>query len=158
MWAADWNEVAFTDESRICLQHHDGRIRVLRHHGERTTTLVLHSVLWVWPQSYFNRIIRDHTWFQRLSKYCPKVLRYHQTELLPLSARSPDLPPIENMWSMVAQRLTQITPPAVTTNQLWQHIEATWSSVPQEHNQSFFESMPKRVTAVISSNGGYSGN
>ncbi|GFW71927.1 transposable element Tcb1 transposase [Trichonephila clavipes] len=33
--AAEWNEVVFTDESRICLQHHDGRIRVWRHHGER---------------------------------------------------------------------------------------------------------------------------
>ncbi|GFY26653.1 transposable element Tc1 transposase [Trichonephila clavipes] len=28
MWAAEWNEVVFTDESSICLQHHDGRIRV----------------------------------------------------------------------------------------------------------------------------------
>ncbi|GFX44303.1 transposable element Tcb1 transposase [Trichonephila clavipes] len=28
MWKAEWNEVLFTDESRICLQHHDGRIRV----------------------------------------------------------------------------------------------------------------------------------
>ncbi|GFU97639.1 transposable element Tcb1 transposase [Trichonephila clavipes] len=28
MWAAEWNEVVFTDESRICLKHHDGRIRV----------------------------------------------------------------------------------------------------------------------------------
>ncbi|GFY06358.1 transposable element Tcb1 transposase [Trichonephila clavipes] len=28
MWVAEWNEVVFTDESRICLQHHDGRIRV----------------------------------------------------------------------------------------------------------------------------------
>ncbi|GFX67036.1 transposable element Tcb1 transposase [Trichonephila clavipes] len=35
MWVAEWNEVAFTDESRICLQYHDGRIRVWRHHGER---------------------------------------------------------------------------------------------------------------------------
>ncbi|GFW06894.1 transposable element Tcb1 transposase [Trichonephila clavipes] len=25
MWVAEWNEVVFTDESRICLQHHDGR-------------------------------------------------------------------------------------------------------------------------------------
>ncbi|GFX19159.1 transposable element Tcb1 transposase [Trichonephila clavipes] len=33
----------------------------------------------------------------------------HQIELLPWTARSPDLSPIENMWSMVAQRLTQIT-------------------------------------------------
>ncbi|GFW67466.1 uncharacterized protein TNCV_3391371 [Trichonephila clavipes] len=35
MWGAKWNEVAFTEESRICLQHHDGRIRVWRHRGER---------------------------------------------------------------------------------------------------------------------------
>ncbi|GFW85075.1 transposable element Tcb1 transposase [Trichonephila clavipes] len=35
MWVAEWNEVAFTDESRICLQQHDGRIRVWRHRGER---------------------------------------------------------------------------------------------------------------------------
>ncbi|GFU19134.1 transposable element Tcb1 transposase [Trichonephila clavipes] len=35
MWVAEWNEVVFTDESRISLQHHDGRIRVWRHRGER---------------------------------------------------------------------------------------------------------------------------
>ncbi|UYV78859.1 hypothetical protein LAZ67_17000028, partial [Cordylochernes scorpioides] len=35
MWAAEWNEIAFTDESRYCLQHHDGRIRVRKHRGER---------------------------------------------------------------------------------------------------------------------------
>ncbi|GFS94819.1 transposable element Tcb1 transposase [Trichonephila clavipes] len=28
IWAAEWNEVVFTDELRICLQHYDGRIRV----------------------------------------------------------------------------------------------------------------------------------
>ncbi|GFU51930.1 transposable element Tcb1 transposase [Trichonephila clavipes] len=35
MWAAEWNEVVFTDESRICLHRHDGRIRVWRHRGKR---------------------------------------------------------------------------------------------------------------------------
>ncbi|GFT62506.1 hypothetical protein TNCV_4601031 [Trichonephila clavipes] len=35
MWVAVWNEVIFTDESRICLQHHDGRIRVWRHRGDK---------------------------------------------------------------------------------------------------------------------------
>ncbi|GFS76802.1 transposable element Tcb1 transposase [Trichonephila clavipes] len=39
----------------------------------------------------------------------------HQIELLPWPARSPDLSPIENMWSMVAQRLTHITPPSCHT-------------------------------------------
>ncbi|GFU12999.1 transposable element Tcb1 transposase [Trichonephila clavipes] len=34
IWVAEWNEAVFSDESRICLQHHDGRIRVRRHRGE----------------------------------------------------------------------------------------------------------------------------
>ncbi|GFX71327.1 transposable element Tcb1 transposase [Trichonephila clavipes] len=47
-----------------------------------------------------------------------------EIELLPWPARSSDLSPIENMWSMVAQRLIQITPPAATPDQLWQRVEA----------------------------------
>ncbi|GFU87781.1 transposable element Tcb1 transposase [Trichonephila clavipes] len=35
IWTAELNEVVCTNESRICLQHHDGRIRVWRHRGER---------------------------------------------------------------------------------------------------------------------------
>ncbi|GFV16683.1 transposable element Tcb1 transposase [Trichonephila clavipes] len=34
-WRTEWNDIAFIDESRFCLQHHDGRIRDWRHHGER---------------------------------------------------------------------------------------------------------------------------
>ncbi|GFY29687.1 transposable element Tcb1 transposase [Trichonephila clavipes] len=62
------------------------------------------------------------------------------------------------MWSMVAQRLTQITPQAATPDPLWQRVEAAWSAVLQEHIQSLFESMPRCVAAVISNNGGYSGH
>ncbi|GFS63923.1 transposable element Tcb1 transposase [Trichonephila clavipes] len=62
----------------------------------------------------------------------------HQIKLLPWPARSPDLLPIEIMWSMVAQRLTQITPPAAAPDQLWQRVEAVWSAVSQEHIQSLF--------------------
>ncbi|GFV58387.1 SCAN domain-containing protein 3 [Trichonephila clavipes] len=58
---------------------------------------------------------------------------------------------------MVAERLIQITHPAATPDQLWQRVEAAWSAVPQEHIQSLFESMPRRMAAVISNNGSYSG-
>ncbi|GFT96266.1 transposable element Tcb1 transposase [Trichonephila clavipes] len=50
-----------------------------------------------------------------------------------------------------------IIPPAATPDLLWQRVEAAWSAVPQEHIQSLFESIPRRVAAVISNNGGYSG-
>ncbi|GFW34617.1 transposable element Tcb1 transposase [Trichonephila clavipes] len=79
-------------------------------------------------------------------------------ELLLWPARSLDLSPMENMWSMVSQRLTQITlPPAATPYQLWKCAEAAWSVVSQEHIQSLLESMSRLVAAVISSNDGYSG-
>ncbi|GFX68314.1 transposable element Tcb1 transposase [Trichonephila clavipes] len=89
---------------------------------------------------------------------CNTCVMHHHTGPAPgiMPARSPDLTPIENMWSMVGQQLSQITPPAATLDQLWQRVEAAWSAVPQEHIQSLFESMPRRVAAMISNNSGYS--
>ncbi|GFS72742.1 transposable element Tcb1 transposase [Trichonephila clavipes] len=34
-WTTEWNVNVFIDESRFCLQYHDGLIRVWRHHGQR---------------------------------------------------------------------------------------------------------------------------
>ncbi|GFW36002.1 transposable element Tcb1 transposase [Trichonephila clavipes] len=143
MWVAEWNEVVFTDESRICLLHHDGRIRVWRHRGEKM----------------FNScVIHCHT------VPTPDIIAHGMPalHLLGIGASCPSLPsglfssPIENMWSMVAQRLTQITPPADTPDQHWQRVAAAWSVLPQEHIQSIFESMPRLVAVVISNNGDYS--
>ncbi|GFT31341.1 transposable element Tcb1 transposase [Trichonephila clavipes] len=61
----------------------------------------------------------------------------HQIESLPWPARSPDLLPIENTWSMVAQRLTQIKPPAATSDQLWHCVESAWSAVPPRTHPKF---------------------
>ncbi|GFY03030.1 transposable element Tcb1 transposase [Trichonephila clavipes] len=63
----------------------------------------------------------------------PVVLPYIQIELLPWPARSPDLLPIENIWFMVSQQLTHITPLAATPDQLWQRVEAAWSASPLKH-------------------------
>ncbi|GFW05837.1 transposable element Tcb1 transposase [Trichonephila clavipes] len=172
MCAAEWNEVVFTDESRICLQHHDGRIRVWRHRREwmlnscdvhhhigpapdnmvwegiryHSRSPLVHIVGTLNSQRYISEVLEpvDLPYLQGLltaifqqDNARPHVARIfqrffvnHQIELLPWLARSPDLSPIENMWSMVAQRLTQITPPAaVTPDQLWQCVEAAWSAV-----------------------------
>ncbi|GFT91294.1 transposable element Tc3 transposase [Trichonephila clavipes] len=154
MWAAEWNEVVFTDESRSCLQHPDGRIRVWRHCGERMlNSCVMHrhtgtaADIMVWgfigyhsrtplvriagtsnSQSYISEVLEpvvlpylqglDTAIFQQdnarphVARIVQRFFVNHQIELLPWPARFPDLSPTENMWSMVAQRLTQITPPA----------------------------------------------
>ncbi|KFM67327.1 Transposable element Tcb1 transposase, partial [Stegodyphus mimosarum] len=80
-----------------------------------------------------------------------------QIELLPWLAGSLGFSPIGNMWSMVAERLIRITSQAATSDQLCQCMDVACSAVPQEHIQSFFESIPRCVAVVISNNGSYSG-
>ncbi|GFX57933.1 transposable element Tcb1 transposase [Trichonephila clavipes] len=109
MWTAEWNEVVFTDESRICLEHHDGRIR---------------------DTGLATAIFQQDNARPHVSRIVQRFFVNHQIELLPWPARTPDLSPIGNMWSMVAQRLAQITPPAATPDQLWQRVEDAWSAVP----------------------------
>ncbi|GFX75356.1 transposable element Tc1 transposase [Trichonephila clavipes] len=171
MWAREWKEVVCTNESRICLQHHDGRIRVWRHRGERMlNSRVMHRHtgpalgIMIWGGiGYYSRTPLATTIFQQdtarphVARIIQRFFGNHEIELLPWPTRSPDLSPIENTWSMVVQQLTQITPPAATPDQLWQRVEAAWSTVSQEHIQSLFESMPRRVAVAISNNGGYSG-
>ncbi|GFX69257.1 transposable element Tcb1 transposase [Trichonephila clavipes] len=167
-------------KSCICLQHHDGRIRVWRHVGERTlNSCVMHRYtgpaprIIVWsgigyhshtPLVHIAGTLNSHRYilevlepvvfpylqglataiFQQdnarphVARIAQRFFVNHQIESLPWPARSPDISPVENMWSMVAQRLTQITRPAATPDQLWQRVQAVLS-VPQEHIQSLFE-------------------
>ncbi|GFT58518.1 transposable element Tcb1 transposase [Trichonephila clavipes] len=170
---AELNEVVFTDESRISLQHHDVQIQVWRHRGERMLNscfIYRHTgpapgIMVCGGIGYHSRtplglataIFQQDNAQPHVTRIVQMFFVNHQIELLPWPAHSRDLPPIENMWSMVAKRLTKITPPAATPDQLWQRVEAAWSAVPQQHIQSLFESMPRRVTAMISNNGSFSG-
>ncbi|GFT89437.1 transposable element Tcb1 transposase [Trichonephila clavipes] len=125
--------------------------------SQRYISEVLEPVVLPYFQSLATAIFQQDNARPHVARTVQRFFVNHQIELLPWPARSPDLSPIENMCSMVDQRLTQITPPAAPPDQLWQRVEATWSAVPQEHIQSHFESMLRHVAAVISNNGGYSG-
>ncbi|GFX17005.1 hypothetical protein TNCV_2519811 [Trichonephila clavipes] len=78
----------------------------------------------------------------------------HQIELLPWSACSPVLSPIESVWPMLTQRLSRDTPPAAKPHQLWQYMEITWTVVPHEYIQ--ISLILCRVASIIATNSGYS--
>ncbi|GFY19037.1 transposable element Tcb1 transposase [Trichonephila clavipes] len=132
VWVAEWNEVVFTDESHICLQLYDGRIQAWRCRGEwmlNNCVMQRHTDTAPGIVGFVTAIFQLDNARPHLARVVQRFFVNHQTELLPWPARTSDLSPTENMWSMVAQRLTQITLPAATPDQLWQRVEAAWSAV-----------------------------
>ncbi|GFX05582.1 transposable element Tcb1 transposase [Trichonephila clavipes] len=125
--------------------------------SERYISEVLEPVILPYLQGLATAIFQQDNARPHVALIVQRFFVNHQIELFLWTACSPDLSPIVNMWSMVVQLLTQIASPAVTLDQLWQRVKAAWSALPQEHIQSLFESILRRVAAVISNNGGYSG-
>ncbi|GFX98031.1 transposable element Tcb1 transposase [Trichonephila clavipes] len=124
--------------------------------SQRYISEVLDPVVLRYLQGFFTAIFQQDNARPHVARIVQRFFVNHHIELLPWPNRSPDLSTIGNLWPMVAQRLSQITPQATTPDQLWQRVAATWSDLPQEHIQSLFEPIPRRVTAVISNNGHYS--
>lgn len=78
-----------------------------------------------------------------LSNYC-KIL-----ENWPSS--SPDLNPIENLWSILKNRVYEINPK--TENELIETIFDTWENLDVSLIYRLIDSMPSRLQAVIDNNG-----
>ncbi|GFV57181.1 transposable element Tcb1 transposase [Trichonephila clavipes] len=106
--------------------------------SQRYISEVLEAVVLRYLQDLAKTVFQKDNARPHVTRIVQRFFINHQIEMLPWPAHFPDLSPIENVWSMVAQRLTQITPPAATSDQLWQRVEDAWSAVPQEHIQKSF--------------------
>ncbi|GFW19531.1 transposable element Tcb1 transposase [Trichonephila clavipes] len=78
--------------------------------SQRYISEVLEPVVLSYLQGLATAIFQQDNARPHVARIVQRFFVNYQIELLPWPARSPDLLPIENMWSMVAQRLTQITP------------------------------------------------
>ena len=82
------------------------------------------------------------------------VKRYIENKglnLLPWPAQSPDLNPIENLWSELDSRLSKRT--CNTETQLMTVLQEGWANLDHNYLQKLVESMPRRCKAVIKARG-----
>ncbi|GFU27092.1 DBH-like monooxygenase protein 1 [Trichonephila clavipes] len=61
--------------------------------------------------------------------------------------------PIEHVWDIVEGRLARDLRPVVSTDELWLRIQTIWNTLPQADIQNLFNSMPRRVAALIAARG-----
>ncbi|GFW30155.1 transposable element Tcb1 transposase [Trichonephila clavipes] len=75
---------------------------------------VLEPVVLPYLQGLATAIFQQDNALPQEARIVQRFFVNHQIELLPWPVRSPDFSLIENIWFMVVQRMTQITPPAAT--------------------------------------------
>ena len=64
---------------------------------------------------------------------------------------SPDLNPIENVWSILKERISEKNP--LTKQQLIDVAQQEWDDIPQQQIQNIIKSLPSRLETVIRKKG-----
>src|SRR6201994_4463201 len=79
----------------------------------------------------------------------------HGFEVLEWPAQSPDLNPIEHLWTYLKNRLAEYEVEPKGILELWERVQVEWEKIPASVCQNLIESMPQRVAAVHKANGSY---
>ncbi|GFV67059.1 transposable element Tcb1 transposase [Trichonephila clavipes] len=62
--------------------------------------------------------------------------------------------PIEHEWDIVGRRIARDLRPVASTDELWLRIQTIWNTLPQTDIKNLFNSIPRRVAALIAARGG----
>jgi transposase/RNAse (barnase) inhibitor barstar len=69
-------------------------------------------------------------------------------------ANSPDINPIENLWSYLKRELDLYKEAPRTLDELWERVQEVWTNIPISYIQKLYESMPRRMEEVVRNRGG----
>ena len=87
------------------------------------------------------------------AKSVKEWLKNQEFTVLNWPAQSPDLNPIEHLWFHVKKALNQFENPASGMIELWERVQKVWNEISPEVCSNLFESMPRRIEAVLKSKG-----
>ncbi len=75
-------------------------------------------------------------------------------ELLDWPGDSPDLNPIEGVWSLLKERINKLRSKPYTRKQIEKAIQKEWDSLKPMNIKTLIDSMPARIKAVLTANDG----
>jgi len=67
---------------------------------------------------------------------------------------SPDLNPIENIWSLLQKEVYKSKKEYKNTTDLWNAIVTAWHAIPLETFKNLYNSIPSRLIKVLEEKGG----
>jgi transposase len=87
------------------------------------------------------------------AKVSVQWLEDHGIKCLEWPANSPDLNPIENLWSELKRRLGNYEEIPKGMLELWERVQVVWDNLVPEYCQKLIESMPRRMAIVLERKG-----
>jgi transposase len=87
------------------------------------------------------------------SNYSSWWMESHGFKILKWAAQSPDLNPIENLWTHLDNKVRKRSPLPLNKNELIKVVQEEWRNLPIEYIQALIGSMPRRVEATIKAKG-----
>lgn len=87
------------------------------------------------------------------SKHTRNEMRRLGIRAIPWPSCSPDMNPIEHVWNYLDRLLRAHNPKPQNKDELREIIEKLWYSIPLEYIQSLYNSMPRRIAALIKAKG-----
>lgn len=90
------------------------------------------------------------------SKVAKNFFEKSKIKLLKRPSQSPDLNPIENLWSQLDAKI----PCSKRTNKevFFRELKKVWDDIDEDITSKFVQSMPRRLEAVIKAKGGATKN
>lgn len=85
------------------------------------------------------------------SKRTKQWFKMERIDVMEWPPQSPDLNPIENLWTDVKFTVSKAKPRNV--QQLWEEVQSAWLSIPVERCQRLVNSMPRRCKSVLENKG-----
>ena len=81
------------------------------------------------------------------------LLQQHNIRIMPWSAFSPDLNPIDHLWDAILRKLNEVRPRPITAADLGVAFLRIWAAIPMAFINRLIRSMYRRCVSVVNAHG-----
>jgi transposase len=89
------------------------------------------------------------------AKVTKQWLKVNKIKVLDWPPQSPDINPIENLWSILDKKIRKQEKKPVNVEELWEILQKEWYKIDLEIIRNLYISMTSRVDALRRNHGGY---